>query len=225
MKSIILSLGGSIIAPNEVDYFFLKEFKNFILEYLKKDNRFVIFCGGGKTNSRYNTAAQRVSVISKENLDWLGIMASRLNAELVRIIFGDLAYEKVIYDPTTKIKTDKKIIIGAGWKPGWSTDYDAVLVANQLGAKELINLSNIKYAYDKDPKKYKDAKIIYETTWKKFRKIVGDEWLPRLSMPFDPIASKESEKNGLKVVIMKGTDIRNLKNYFEGKDFEGTVIR
>ncbi|MBN2422725.1 UMP kinase [Candidatus Woesearchaeota archaeon] len=224
MKTIILSLGGSIIVPNEVDYFFLKEFKSFILRYLKKDYRFIIFCGGGKTNSKYNTAAQRVSHANKEDLDWLGIMASRLNAELIRSIFGESAYKKVIYNPTKKIKTKKQIIIAAGWKPGWSTDYDAVLVAKQLQIKEIINLTNISYVYDKDPRNNKDAKKIYEASWKEYRKIIGNKWSPRLSTPFDPIASKEAQKIKLKVVIMKGTDLKNLENYLEGKSFDGTVI-
>jgi uridylate kinase len=42
-------------------------------------------------------------------------------------------------------------------------------------------------------------------------------------MPFDPIASKEAEKIGLKVVVI-GKSLGNLKDVLEGKGFEGTVI-
>jgi uridylate kinase len=224
MRTIILSLGGSIIVPNEVDYFFLKEFKNFIIKYIKKQYKFIIFCGGGRTNTKYNTAAKRVSIVNDENLDWLGIMASRLNAELIRVIFGELTHKKVIYNPSKKIITKKPIIVAAGWKPGWSTDYDAVLFAKKMKVNELINLTNVSYVYNKNPRKFQNAKILKEITWKKFRKIVGSKWSPRLSSPFDPIASKEAQKNKLKVVIMKGTDLENLERYLKGKEFQGTVI-
>lgn len=222
MKTIVLSLGGSIICPDKPDYFFLGEFKNFIIKNLDK-YRFIIVCGGGKTNSYYNYAAQRVSEIKKDDLDWIGIMATRLNAELVRTIFGELAYERVIYDPNEDIKTEK-ILVAAGWKPGCSTDYDTVLLAKKNSAKEIINLSNISYVYDKDPGKFSDAKKLFSISWKDYRKIVGNKWSPRLSSPFDPIASKEAQKNKMKVIIMKGTVIKNLEDYLSGKSFEGTII-
>jgi uridylate kinase len=34
----------------------------------------------------------------------------------------------------------------------YSTDFDAVMLAKNFGAKKVINLSNIDYAYDKDHK-------------------------------------------------------------------------
>jgi len=223
MKTLVLSLGGSIIAPDKPDYFFLREFKNFIIRNLDI-YKFIIVCGGGKTNSYYNQAAKRISNTKQEDLDWLGIMATRLNAELVRIIFGELAYEKVIHDPNEKINTDKNIIIVAGWKPGCSTDYDAVLLGQQYEAKEIINLTNTEYVYDKDPRKYKDAIKLFNVSWQEYRKIIGNKWTPRLNTPFDPIASKEAQKNKLKVVILKGTDLVNLENYLQNKDFYGTII-
>jgi len=219
-----MSVGGSIIVPDKPDYFFLNEFKNFVIKHLNK-YRFIIMCGGGKTNTYYNRAAKRISKISNNDLDWLGIMASRLNAELVRTIFGELAHDKVIYDPTKKISSKKKIIIGAGYKPGWSTDYDAVLIARQLKVEKILNLTNIAHVYDKDPSKYKDAKKLFEVSWKEYRKIVGSRWSPRLNSPFDPIASKEAQKLKLKVAILKGTDLKNVENYILGKDFDGTVIK
>ncbi|MBD3204027.1 UMP kinase [Candidatus Woesearchaeota archaeon] len=224
METIILSLGGSILVPDEIDYFFLKEFKQFVLDYIEKDYKFIIFCGGGRINTKYITAAKRISKIKEKDLDWVGIMASRLNAELLRVIFQDLSAKKVIYDPTEKITLEKPVTVAAGWKPGWSTDYDAVLMAEQLNINEVINLTNISYVYDKDPNKHKDAEKIKETTWKKYLEIIGEKWSPRLSTPFDPIASKKAKQIGLKVAIIKGTDLKNLRNYLEKKDFKGTLI-
>ena len=92
--------------------------------------------------------------LTSKELDWLGISATRFNAYLVKTIFKNLTYREIIADPTKKIRMkNEKVIVAAGWKPGCSTDYDAVLLAKNLGVKTLINLTNIDYVYDKDPKK------------------------------------------------------------------------
>jgi uridylate kinase len=93
-----------------------------------------------------------------------------------------------------------------------------------VGAKKVINLSNIDYAYDKDPNKFPDAEIIKESTWGDFRKLLPTEWDPGLNAPFDPIAAERAEELGLEVVIMNGKNIENLKKYLDGGEFVGTVI-
>jgi uridylate kinase len=120
-------------------------------------------------------------------------------------------------------KAIEPVVVGAGWKPGWSTDYDAVLVCEDYGAKTIINLSNLQKICDKDPKKFKDAKEIDKITWKDFRKLVGDKWIPGMHAPFDPIASKKAQELGIKVVFM-GKDFDNVKKYFNGEQFVGTII-
>ena len=223
-KTYIISLGGSLIVPNEVDYKFIKKFRELILKKVKAGNKFIIVCGGGGLNSKYNEAGKKIRKLNNNELDWIGIHATRYNAQFVRILFGDLAHGKIITDPHQKIATKKPIIIGSGYEPGWSTDYDAVYLAKTYGAKSVANLSNIDYAYDKDPKKYKDAKKIKEISWKDFRKIVGNKWNPGLNAPFDPVASKHAQKLGLKVIIAEGKNIKNLEKIFEGEKFQGTVI-
>jgi uridylate kinase len=154
----------------------------------------------------------------------MNIEATRLNAHLVKNLFGSAAYEKIILDPTLSIKTDKKIVVGGGWKPGWSTDFVAVKVAEKQSSPIVINLSNIDYAYTADPKKYPDAKKLEKVAWKNFRKIVGNVWKPGLNAPFDPIASRLGEKLKLTVIIANGKNLKNLKNILEGKKYTGTTI-
>lgn len=223
METITFSLGGSILIPDKPDYFFLKEFKNFVINNLE-NYRFIVVCGGGKTNSYYNEAAKRVSNISSDNLDWIGIMASRLNAEYVRSVFGDLAYDKVITDPTKKINTKKKVIVGAGWTPGRSSDYVAVLLAQKYDSTSVINLTKLSHVYDKDPEKYSDAKKIFKIGWTEYLKIVGTKWSPRLNSPFDPVASKLAKQNKMAVAILKGTDLKNVQKKLDKKNFLGTII-
>lgn len=225
MKTLIVSLGGSVIVPDEVDTIFLKNFRRVILDFIKNGNRMVIVAGGGGTNKKYNAAAQKAAKIKNVDLDWLGIAATKLNAELLRAIFGSVAYEKVANNPTQKIKTNKKIIVASGWLPGCSSDKDAVLWAKNFGAKMVINLSNIDYVYDKDPNKFKDAKPLKNLKWAEYRKMVGSKWIPRMHAPFDPIASGLAEKLGMEVIIMEANHLNNFKKFLKGEGFKGSVIK
>jgi uridylate kinase len=225
-KTFVISVGGSLIVPREgIDAVFLKKLRSLLLGQIKQNKKFFIISGGGLTARQYINAAAKIAAITAEDKDWLGIHSTRLNAHLLRTIFRDVSYPTLIKNPTLAIKTSKKIIVGAGWRPGCSTDYDAVLIAKTHGIKTLINLSNIDYVYDKDPNKYRDAKKIEKIDWANFRKLVGNKWDPGLNAPFDPIASREAQKLGIEVAIMNGNNLNNLKNCLEGKKIKGTVIK
>lgn len=224
-KALVMSLGGSLIAPDEIDINFLKNFRRLILDYTHKGNKVILICGGGNTCRKYNKAARAVNPkVTDRDLDWIGIASTKLNAELVSAIFGNAAYESILVVPNKKVKTNKKITVGAGYKPGSSSDKDAVLAAKVFGAKTVINLSNIIYVYDKDPSKFKDAKPQKKMRWKDFLKLVGSKWVPGAHVPFDPIASRLAAKWGMELVVMKGSDLNNLKNFLAGKNFKGTVV-
>lgn len=227
-ETIIVSLGGSLVAPGElsvqagIDTPFLKVFRKIIVKHLNT-KRFFIFVGGGKISRNYQKALLAFGADNIER-DLAGIDVSRLNAKVVGRAFGDLAFSEIITNPTKKIITRKDVVIGAGWKPGWSTDYCAVTFAKNMGIKTIINLTNIDYVYDKDPDKFKSAKAIKELHWKDFRKIVGSKWNPGLSVPFDPRASKEAEILRIKVVVINGKKPERLENFLYSKPFIGTTI-
>jgi uridylate kinase len=154
----------------------------------------------------------------------MGINVSRLNAEVVKQLFGKTAMTEVVTDPTKKVKTTKDIIIGAGWKPGWSTDYDAALIAKNHNVKTIINLTNTDYVYDKNPSQFPDAKPLEKLDWASFQRIVGDKWSPGLSMPFDPKATKLAAKMKLKLIMINGKNLERLEDFLNNKPFIGTII-
>lgn len=223
---IIISLGGSLIVPNEIDISFLKSFKELIEAQVAQGKKFVIIAGGGKTCRQYQTAAGSVVTTSKEDLDWIGISATKMNAELLRVIFADIAHSSVIVDDGVLPDVKTSVAMGAGRVPGHSSDYDAVLLAGESNARTIINLSNIDYMYDKDPRKFPDAKKFENISWADFNQIFPEaEWAPGGNWPFDPVAAKEAQKLNVEVVIMNGANLDNLKNYFDGKPFVGTTIK
>ena len=225
MKKVVLSLGGSLIIPDEIRVGFLKEFRELILSRLD-EYQFVIFTGGGRTARTYMNGLEEIvgEEATSDSKDWLGIYSSWVNARLVYEMFQGHVSDKIIVDPTEALENDAPITIGGGWKPGWSTDYDAVEVAWRNGYERVVNLSNIEYVYDKDPAQFDDAQPIKQITWPEFRKIVGDKWTPGLNMPFDPIASKLAEEHKLEVLVANGANIENIKAILDGQPFVGTRI-
>lgn len=227
MNLTVISLGGSIIAPEKVNTEFLKEFRNAITTYLEEDKeRELIFvCGGGAPARVYQSAYRDITgEKGAEKEDWIGIKATYLNAELINAIFAPYTETAVVTNPTGEIEKRGRILVASGWKPGFSTDTDAVYLAKRYGAKMIINLSNIAKVYTDDPKKNPNAQPIDRISWKHFRQMVGDEWKPGLNAPFDPIASKLAEEAGISVICADGRNIANTIAILKGEKFVGTTI-
>jgi uridylate kinase len=224
-ETIVISLGGSLIVPDRVDAEYVKNFVSLVKEKTGHGIRFAIVTGGGKIAREYRDALANLGVNDAATLDWMGIVATRYNAELLRYSFGELAEPAIFLDPTSLMLSDKPILVGGGWKPGHSSDGSAVALAKTLGAKKLINLSNIDYVYDADPKKNPDAKKLEKISWNEYLKLVPKDWDPGLNSPFDPVASRLAQEAGIEVVIMNGANLAELSNYIEAQPFIGTVIK
>lgn len=226
-ETVVISVGGSLIVPDQIDTDFLKELKSLIETMTATEGRhFIIICGGGKTARRYQKAAGAVSKLDPEDVDWLGIHATQLNAHLVRTIFRDIAHPTLIKNPEEILEVPREtpLVVAAGYRPGSSTDLRAVQIAQLRGARTVINLSNIDHVYTDDPKQNPNAEKIEEITWDNFRKLIPKEWDPGLSAPFDPVAAREAEQGEIEVAIINGTKLEELKKYLNGEDFIGTRI-
>jgi uridylate kinase len=223
----VLSLGGSIIAPDKVDIDFLSKFNKAIRTYLKEDknNKLILVCGGGAPARVYQSAYRQIVEEKNDDVqDWIGIKATHLNAQLVHSIFNDLCSDEVITNPSADIKFTNQVLVAAGWKPGFSTDTDAVFLSKRFGGKLIVNLSNIAKVYTADPKLDKNAKPLDTISWEDFREMVGNEWIPGKNCPFDPIASKGAQEDQMKVICADGRNIENTLNILRGKEFYGTTI-
>lgn len=220
-----MSIGGSLLVPEGgPNAAFLKDLNDFVRGYVARGRKFVLVVGGGRTARQYIDAAKSIHDIEAEDLDWLGIHSTRLNGHLLRTIFRDIAHAVVVKNPMRTPKHQREsVVIAAGWKPGWSTDYVAARIAARVGATHLINMSNIDQVYDADPRKNPAAKPQPDMMWKDYRAMVGNEWLPGLSAPFDPIASKFCHKKHLEVFVV-GNDFANVGQLIEGGPYVGTRL-
>jgi len=226
--AFILSLGGSLVVPNGgIDTDFLLALNTFIRHQISaKKRRFFIVVGGGGTTRHYQAAASvvRKEKIEENDLDWLGLHATRLNAQLIRTIFRDIADPRVIKHYEVILKITHPLAVAAGWKPGWSTDYCAVTLCQDYNIKTVINMTNVDKVYTKDPKKFPDATPITTISWKEYRKIIPAKWTPGMNTPFDPIASKLAQDLGVTVKILNGKQLDNVANALDDKPFIGSTI-
>ncbi len=225
-KVIVLSLGGSLIIPDDVDIKFLKQFKKIILKNSRK-HKFLVGCGGGSIARKY------ISALRKEGLDvkhqsLAGISATRMNARFMSYFF-DIDPKHGI--PHTKemlgkySKGQNIVFFGAlEYKPKQTSDSTAAGIARQYKTI-FINLTNVTGLYDKDPKKHKNAKLISKISWKDFDKMANaSKYTPGQHFVLDQTASKIILNNKITTYII-GPDLKQLENILKGKKFRGTLVQ
>jgi uridylate kinase len=219
--------GGSLIAPESgINKPFLHSFQQLIRDETP-ERKFCIITGGGAICRDYQQALSDLTDADDTKLDWMGIYMTRLHGQFVRLMFGDLAYNKVVLTPNTAAEalSQTPVVVGAaGDTPGRSSDYEAVAVAEAIGADHLVNLSNISHIYDADPDKNPDAKPVNKLSWSQYQDMIPGSWEPGLHTPFDPVSAEFARECGMEVAVMSGTPIDNLRDYLNNDDFTGSVI-
>jgi uridylate kinase len=157
-KTTVISLGGSLITTESgIDGNFLQQFHRVIQERIP-ERTFYIITGGGSTARKYQQALQSVAEPSDEDLDWMGIHSTRLNGQLLRLIFADTAHEELVLTPEAAVTANESVVIGAaGNTPGRSSDYGSLTITEAVDADHLIELSDVPYIYAEDPKDNPEA--------------------------------------------------------------------
>ena len=220
---IVFALGGSVVVPDKLDEKYVKDFAKFALELAKK-HTLAIVVGGGKTARR---AIEKCRKEGKDEAacDYAGIDASRYNASVVSQSMGIEPLIPETIKEAKKVLETEGIVIMGGTEPGHSTDAVAAILGEYLGADLYIKASNIDGVYDKDPKKYKDAKkldkISIEALMNMVHSLSQEAGNYRL---FDALAVKMLRRSKIKTLVLEGHDLSNMKAAISGKKFVGTVI-
>lgn len=222
MQPLILSLGGSIISTASDNTAVIQQYVNWLTDMAKQRRVAVIIGGGHRARAAMQVAKQHNPTITSEQLDEVGIAASRENAEMMRKLCQVEA--EIITDPRVHLDAAPGLVFGAGWIPGRSTDYDAVLLAITNQIDTVYNISNITQIYTADPNTNPDAQPLAELTWQQLQQLVGDTWTPGLNMPFDPIAAKLATESNLTVKVVNGHNLAEVAKAIENQPFVGTII-
>ena len=225
MKTVVLSLGGSIMVPDNVDIKFLEKFRT-QLRALYKDYKFVIVCGGGSIARKYIDALVADKAPEHEQA-LAGMRATRMNALLVMEMFGKEANDvlpKDMKEVENGLKKNKVVICGAlRFAPHSTSDGTAARLASHIGS-DFINITNVDGLYSDNPKTNKNAKFIPYESWKDFEKrALAIKHKPGQHFVLDQEAALLIKKHKIRTLSV-GPSMANLSNALKGKKFVGTTI-
>lgn len=221
----MLSLGGSLIIPDEINTRYLKEFKKIILKHINK-YKFIIVCGGGSIARKY-IASLREEKINEKFQSLSGISATRMNARFMNYFFSinpEYGIPHTMKILKRYVKKQDVIFCGAlEYRPNQTSDSTAAEIAKKFRTI-FINLTNVSGLHDKNPLEHKDAKFIPKISWKDFNKIANKlKFKPGQHFVLDQGASKIIMKNKITTYIL-GKNMNNLDNILKNKKFKGTII-
>jgi len=225
-RVIVLSLGGSLIIPDDVDFGYLTKFKKTLLS-LKKKYKFVVVCGGGSIARKYISALKKAG--QGEYIQSLsGIGATRMNARFMSYFFGEDPKQGISHDMRevkNQLRKDGVVFCGAlRYAPHQTSDSTAVKLARYLKT-DFINLTNVDGLYTDNPLKNKKAKFIPETTFKDlYKRASKRKYKPGQHFVIDQTAAKIIYQNKIKTYII-GKNLENLKKILNKKKFRGTIVK
>ncbi len=221
MKTVIISLGGSLIFGKGIDGEFLHEFSDMVRD-LSEKYRFLIVVGGGRIARDYIEVARK-NGMDEYNLDKIGILATKINAMLVKSYFSDM--ENVFMIDRIDNFPDFRVAVMGGTEPGHTTDAVALLAAEYLKEKVVINATSVEGIFDKDPKKFSDAKLIKKISYKDLIELFwGNSIGAGPNVVLDLLSIKIAERSRIEIKVLNGKDIENLEKAIEGKVFRGTTV-
>jgi len=223
---IVLSLGGSLIIPDDINIKFLEKFKKVILKHTKK-YKFLIVCGGGSIARKYITALKKTG-LNMGFQSFAGISATRMNARFMNYFFGINPDHGIPHTTKTmEVYESKRDIVFFGaleYKPNQTSDSTAAEVAAHFKTI-FINLTNVSGLYTKNPLEHKDAKFIPKISWKEFDTLANKiSYKPGQHFVLDQTASKIIMKHKIPTYIL-GNDLKQLEAVLNHKKFKGTIIQ
>lgn len=222
---IIISLGGSVLVPDEINTEYFKRFADFVKEIHKK-HEVAIVTGGGRLARKYIEIARRFGA-NEAFCDIIGIDATRLNSRLMIAAIGEDANFEPLknFEEARNFINSKKILVMGGTHPGHSTDAVSAILAEYINADLLINATNVDGIYDKDPKKYKNAVLYKKLSADQLVDIVKSHSLGAGDYKLiDILAAKIIQRSKIRTIFLNGKNLENMRNAIAGKKFVGTVI-
>jgi uridylate kinase len=231
-KKIVIKMGGSLLF-NEDKGLNREKIQKFcqIFEKMNYSGTYVIVCGGGKIAREYISAVR--SFQENEALcDIFGIDLSRINAKLLISCFQDFAYPLVpkSFEDLSTALLFRRIIVMGGLQPGQSTTSVALEVAEFIGAEELVVLTDVEGIYDKDPKRFNDAKLLKDLTYAELQEIILNSSGNKQAAAgeyriFDAVSLQILKRSKIRIKVMSGKNLKEFDRYWKGeKDIKCTII-
>lgn len=225
MQTIVLSLGGSLVNPGAPDSQYVAS-----LVRLLRGTRynFGIVVGGGKLARQYADAARKKGG-NEFQADEAAIKATKKNAQFVIDAIGKDVNAKVCetFDEARRQAARHRFVVMGGVFPGITTDSDAVLLAECLGAMRVLNLSNIDGIYNDNPVRNHNAKKFSRMSYEQLIALAGknDMRTAGTHFVFDFLACKLIARSKIEAHFVHGKNLLDVRKAVEGKPHGGTVVK
>jgi len=215
---VVVAFGGSLMRFSREYFQKLRE----TLKDLSKEHKFYIVVGGGRIAREFIKFGREMG-LSEEKLDMIGIDVTRLNARFVSYILGA---NEDIPKTTDEAKGMKgEIVVMGGTTSGHSTDAVAAELAEKVDADMLVIATDVDGIYDKDPKKYRDARLYKKIHVNELLRLAGGGWRKAgENVIVDAIACRVIKRARIKSIVLNGRNLKQLENAIYGKQFIGTEI-
>ena len=188
------------------------------------DGQFAIAVGGGTIAKAYIESARR---FTKNNfdLDEIGIAVTKTNARLVSLAVKG-RYAENLDQAIEFLEEGAKIVVIGGTEPGQTSDAVACLLAEEMDADRMVNLSDVKGIYDKNPKS-RGAKLIKAMTHKALVKMTEkhDKRRPRENFIFDLVGANILNRSKIEAHFVSGYSEKEIRRAIMGETHGGTVIK
>jgi uridylate kinase len=225
MQTVVLSLGGSLVNPGTPDSQYVASLAKLLRSHKCK---FGIVVGGGKLARQWADAARKKGA-SEFEADEAAIEATKKNAQFViDTIKKDC--NRVVCNTFEQAREQSKkhrMVVMGGTIPGITTDSDAVLLAECLKAKRILNLSNIDGIYDDNPVRNHNAKKFSKMSYGQLIDLAGKNDLRKAGthFVFDFLACKLIARSRIEAHFVHGRNLLDVRRAIDGKPHGGTVVK
>jgi uridylate kinase len=223
MQTIVISIGGSVLFPENIDERFFEKLTK-LIEKLSKKYKIYLIVGGGRTARKYIKIGRTLG-LNEIILDEIGIKITRINAEILANLLGNSNQKIPCTTDEAKKMTDEIIIMG-GTTPGHSTDMVGAELAQKTHSSKFIVATNVDGVYDKDPNEFSDAKKYDEITIDELIKKYGTKWESAgKNMVIDGPALGIIKQGKIPTYVLNGNNLDELEKAITNQKFNGTKIK
>jgi uridylate kinase len=223
---VVLSLGGSVLLTGSDDLEFLRALAD-VLRRVGRELPLVVTTGGGRTARTYIQLGRDLGLTEVE-LDEIGIEVTRLHARLLAARIGPPCPARppaTVADAVHELRHASPVVLG-GTEPGHTTDGVAALVAARVRAARLVNATDVDGIYERDPRKYPDARRIARLSWERFHAMVlaGTTTDAGQNFLFDRLGAATLSRAKVPLWVVNGRDLANLETALRGRSFRGSRV-
>ncbi len=230
MERVVLTIGGSILAPPTLDETRLRAVTDMIVD-LSTKQRLLVVVGGGNPARRYIQAARSLRAGESE-LDRIGVAATRLNAQLLacllhaRGVATNLEIPHTVSDAVAASEAGHPVVVMGGTTPGHSTDFVGAELAVASDANRLVIVTNVNGIYTRDPRKDPTAQYKPQLTFEELLQIIEEKEWTTAGAPgvIDGPATLVIATHGVPTCVVSGEDASNVAAAARGEAFEGTMV-